>query len=198
MRLTEAWLVAIEGDHDGALQRTMTEATITTLHQRIMDSRIEDGSIDFTSFLDIHEAIVLGTLVRLLQGALHLGAQKLIDTLLKFGPEVEAIFLQSWCAFKPALYQLKQRWFILRTAYGMQSLLIVAKDIRVFLIVLDTLLRQYAQLILDQSKLKGLKARCWRQILAEVHEIQRRHSLQNGHLIYQQLWGRGVNKRSRK
>lgn len=70
----------------------------------------------------------------------------------------------------------------------MQSLLIVAKDIRVFLIVLDTLLRQYAQLILDQSKLKGLKARCWRQILAEVHEIQRRHSLQNGHLIYQQLW----------
>lgn len=66
MRLTEAWLVAIEGDHDGALQRTMTEATITTLHQRIMDSRIEDGSIDFTSFLDIHEAIVLGTLVRLL------------------------------------------------------------------------------------------------------------------------------------
>lgn len=140
MRLAEARLVAVEGDHDGALQRAMTEATIASLHQRIMHGWIENGSIHFSTFLDIHETIVLSLLVGLLQGALHLGAQKLIDTLLKLGPKVKAILLQSRCTLQPALHQLKQRWLILGTAYGMQSLLIATKDIRVLLIVFDTLL----------------------------------------------------------
>lgn len=187
MGLAEARLIAIERDHDGALEGAMAEPSIAALHQRLVHGRIEDGAIDFASLLDIHEAIVFGPLDGLEQCALHLGGQKLIDALLEFRPEIEALLLQARRALQPTLHQHQQRWPILGAAYRVQRLLIIAKHIRIFLIVFHTLFGEDAQLVLDQSELQRLKARRGRQIFAKVHEIQRSHCLQYGHLIDQQL-----------
>lgn len=189
MRLTEARLVPVEGDHDGALECPMAKPPVAAPHQGIVDRRIEDGAIDLAPLLNVHEAIVLGQLHRLLHGALDLGLQKAIDAVLELLPKIKATLLQARRPLQPALDQLQQRGLVLRAADGIDGLL-VAEDIRVLLVVAHPLVSEHAQLVLDEPELQGLKARGGGQVLAEVHKVQGGHGLQNGHLVYEELIGK--------
>ena len=49
------------------------------------------------------------------------------------------------------------------------------------------LYRLYAKFVLQQAELQTLKARRWFKIVTEVHEVLRRHRLQDDELVDQQL-----------
>ena len=49
------------------------------------------------------------------------------------------------------------------------------------------LYRLYAKFVLQQAELQTLKARRWFKVVAEVHEVLRRHRLQDDELVDQQL-----------
>lgn len=121
------------------------------------------------------------------QSACFFVAKELFHTLLEFVPEIESVYFKTWCSFQPLLQQIRQRRILFGLYHPFRRLGICAKRFQIVLIVFDTMLWLYAQLVFDQAKLKTLKTGRIRKVISEVHEVQRRHGFQDRNLINQQL-----------
>lgn len=128
MWLTESRLVAVQCDHDCALECFVREFSFATRHQRFMCVRIENRMIDVALLIYVHQFVVSNVLMfRKLHSnetafeykwwssnrsclkcthhcVLFFVVQQTMHTLLEFLPKIEAIRLQSGRTFQPFLH----------------------------------------------------------------------------------------------
>lgn len=88
---------------------------------------------------------------------------------------------------QPSLNQNAETVLLLRSLDRLDRRRISAECPRVTLIILDPVLLLYAQFVLQQAELQRLETRGRAQVVPKRHKVQRRHRLENGHLVHQQL-----------
>lgn len=185
VRLAEAWLVPVEGDHDGALQRAVREAALAALQQQLVRVGREDAVEHLAPLRHVVEQ-ELAPQVRVRgHGRVVLLREHLVHGLAVLAPEVEALRLQPRGPLQPALHELRQARLLLRPGDGVHGRGVVAEHGAVPLVEAHSLLLFHSELVFQQPELQTLEARRWAQVVTEVHKIEGSHSFEDHDLVHQ-------------